>query len=600
MKVISATGLLANFVDAGIINQAGFHLARTLGRLTTEPRPEVQLAAALLVAAQSKGSVCLRIDETLTDTFPATEPEIQVSWPQPATWLEMLRNSPMVSNTAEVVDLVRPLRLIGNLLYLERFWQAETLIAETLTSRWNDPSASVSTELARKVTEQVADKYFPGRTSPTQRDAVVTALSAATSVISGGPGTGKTTTIALLLKALDELEPAGKTLRVEMASFTGKAAARMQESLSAATGSFAAEGWRRIRVNPAKTLHKLLEFNPSSGPMRNKTSPLTCDVLVIDEMSMVSLSLMAKVIAAVLPSTKLVLVGDAGQLSSIESGAVFADLVTAGMTVSATDDRSAIIELTESHRFSGAIAELAAAVRAGDTEAAIKLLAAGDPNLIWHDLDASPAKLNTELESICSEIITQAQRAQKAALCGDGESAIAALQEHRVLCAHRQGRYGVSMWSLAIESLLKEQLPGYGIGRWYFGRPLLITKNLNELGISNGDTGVVINRDGVAAAGLATGAGIKYFSPMMLDSVGTLHAMTIHKSQGSEYDAVTIILPPQDSPLLTKELIYTALTRAKSKVRIVGTQQALLKALTTPVRRASGLAERLQLHPACA
>ena len=597
MRVISATDLLAEFNEAGVIDAAGVHLARTLGRLCGEPRPEVHLAAALLVTAQTSGSVCVRIDATTAAAFPAQTGEVHLDWPDPDQWRAMLASSPMVTASTEQTVDVRPLRLAGDLLYLERSWQAESLIDEVLTSRWSQPPEGGDEGHARAVTERVAQQYFPGRTSPTQREAVVTALTAPTSVISGGPGTGKTTTIALLLKALDELDPSGPPLRVELAAFTGKAAARMQESLDAATSGFAEAGWRRLRVHPATTLHSLLGSMPHRGFLRGPASPLTCDVLVIDEMSMVSLNLMTVVMSALMPTTRLVLVGDAAQLSSVEAGAVLADLVSAGMTVSARDERSAVIELTESHRFTGSISSLAQAVRRGDSGAAVELLRSGDPALTWYEADPTPAQLRSELREVGTDIVAQAQLVRQAALDGDPGRALDALDRHRLLCAHRHGRYGSVLWSAAVEEMLREAISGYGMGQWYPGRPLLVTRNVHELGISNGDTGVVVRHDGDSMVGLGTGGGVQLFSPMLLDSVDTLHAMTIHKSQGSEYDAVTIVLPAADSPILTRELIYTALTRARSTVRIIGTEASLVTAVNTPARRASGLAERLHLHP---
>lgn len=597
MKVLSATDLLLRFNEAGVIDAAGVHLARTLGRLCGETRPEVHLAAALLVSAQTSGSVCIRIDDSTAAAFPALNTDQPLDWPDPGPWRSVLSSSAMVTTGAEAVDEVRPLRLVGDLLYLERSWQAERLIDEVLTSRWLHNTSSHTDDHVRRTTERVAELYFRGRTSATQRQAVVTALTAATSVISGGPGTGKTTTIALLLKTLDELDPNGPPLRVELAAFTGKAAARMQESLDTATAAFADTGWRRLRVRPATTLHSLLGSMPHRGFLRGPASPMTCDVLVIDEMSMVSLNLMTAVMSALLPTTRLVLVGDAAQLSSVEAGAVLADLVSAGMTVSPSDERSAIIELTESHRFTGAISSLAQAVRSGNARAAVELLRSGDPVLDWHEMDPSPTHLRSELKMVGLDIVEQARRVRQDALGGDAAGALAMLDRHRLLCAHRHGRYGSVLWSMAVEEMLREEISGYGGGHWYPGRPLLVTRNVHELGISNGDTGVVVRRDGEAMVGLGTGGGVHLFSPMLLDSVETLHAMTIHKSQGSEYDAVTIVLPPADSPILTRELIYTALTRARSTVRIIGTEASVLAAVNTPARRASGLADRLHLHP---
>ncbi|EPH00348.1 exodeoxyribonuclease V, alpha subunit [Propionibacterium sp. oral taxon 192 str. F0372] len=596
--IISATGLLADFSEAGIIDAAGVHLGRTLARLCGERRPEAMLAAALCVAAQQSGSVCLSIDEQIPIHFPRLTPGSRLNWPKTSTWLDILSSSPMVSVGADDLDAARPLRLVGPLLYLERAWVAESMMTKVLTERWNSPRTSPPPTDPVMLTERVADRFLPGRTSLTQRRAVVTAVSAATSVISGGPGTGKTTTIALLLKVLDELGPHDVPLTVSLASFTGKAAARMQESLDQATAGFGEPTWRRLRIGRATTLHSLLGSLPHRGFRHGPDNPLSCDLLVIDETSMVSLQLMTTVLTSLLPTTRLVMVGDAGQLSSVDAGAVLADLVSTGMSISAVDARPAVVELTESHRFTGSIADLATSVRNGDVVQTLDILESEATGVEWLEMDPNPSEITSSLPGLRDEILDQASEVLNAAQRGDASAGITALDRHRLLCAHRHGRYGAMMWSAAIEEMLRVSMDDYALGAtWYPGRPVLVTRNVPELGIANGDTGVVVRQGSKLQVGLAGGAGVQLLSPMVLEAVETLHAMTIHKSQGSEYDAVSVILPSADSPMLVRELIYTAITRARHQVRIIGTREAITKAVSTPARRASGLADRLRLRP---
>jgi exodeoxyribonuclease V alpha subunit len=195
---------------------------------------------------------------------------------------------------------------------------------------------------------------------------------------------------------------------------------------------------------------------------------------------------------------------------------------------------------------------------------------------------------------LTADVVTQGRAMVSAARAGDAVQALSAMDAHRVLCAHRQGRYGVGGWSRAAEAELRRAILGYGReGEWYLGRPVLITRNAPDLQISNGDTGVVVRIDGQIQVALSSGDNPRLRSPWLLDSSETMHAMTVHKSQGSEYDAVTVVLPSAESPLLTRELFYTAVTRARQRVRIVGTAEAIRQAVTTAARRATGLGGRV-------
>jgi exodeoxyribonuclease V alpha subunit len=306
-------------------------------------------------------------------------------------------------------------------------------------------------------------------------------------------------------------------------------------------------------------------------------------VIVVDETSMVSLTMMARLLEAVRPATRLILVGDPDQLASVEAGAVLADLVDG---LSARDDVR-VAALRTSHRFGESIGALADAIRVGDGDRAVELLRAGGEHIEWVDDEDPTARLRGVL-------LPHALRLREAAVLGTGPVALRTLDEHRLLCAHRDGPYGVAHWNRQVQRWLTEETGEPVWSPWYAGRPLLVTANDYGLRIYNGDTGVVVVRDDGLRAVIAGSAGPLDFATSRLSDVQTMYAMTIHKSQGSQADEVTVLMPPQGSRLLTRELFYTAVTRAKEKVRVVGSEDALRAALGRRAGRATGLRKRLR------
>jgi exodeoxyribonuclease V alpha subunit len=277
-----------------------------------------------------------------------------------------------------------------------------------------------------------------------------------------------------------------------------------------------------------------------------------------------------------------VLVGDPDQLASVEAGAVLADLVEG---LAAVDD-TPIARLVTSHRFGESIGALAEAIRDGDADTAVDLLEAGGQHIEWVDTP-SPA------ETLRKVLVPHALRLREAAVLGDGSAALATLDEHRLLCAHRRGPYGIAYWNRQVERWLAEETDAPLWASWYVGRPLLVTANDYGLKLYNGDTGVTVLRDGTLRAVLSASGGPVEFATSRLAEVETMHAMTIHKSQGSQATEVTVLLPQDDSRLLTRELLYTAVTRAKSKVRVVGSAAQLRAAIDRRAVRATGLSRRL-------
>jgi exodeoxyribonuclease V alpha subunit len=277
------------------------------------------------------------------------------------------------------------------------------------------------------------------------------------------------------------------------------------------------------------------------------------------------------------------LVGDPDQLASVEAGAVLADLVD-GLAV--VPD-SPVARLVTPHRFGESIGALAQAIRDDDADRAVEVLAAGGDHIEWVDSDEPADRLRKVL-------VPQALELRRAAVLGDGPAALATLDEHRLLCAHRRGPYGVAYWNRQVERWLAEETDTPLWSTWYLGRPILVTANDYGLRLYNGDTGVTLMRDGALRAVVAGSEGPVEFATSRLADVETMHAMTIHKSQGSQATEVTVLLPPEDSRLLTRELLYTAVTRAREKVRVIGTAEQLRAAVARRAVRASGLARRLR------
>jgi exodeoxyribonuclease V alpha subunit len=311
---------------------------------------------------------------------------------------------------------------------------------------------------------------------------------------------------------------------------------------------------------------------------------------------MVSLTLMARLLEALRPSARLVLVGDPDQLSPVEAGAVLADIVAAparpvpGLTESLAGlglpETGAVARLKHNHRSEKDIATLAEAVLAGDADRVTALVTAGTPGVHF-----SPS---VETSTLRERSVTTGVAMVLAARRGDADEALARLEEHRVLCAHRHGPYGVALWSRQVEDWLAAELGDLDPTRaWYAGRPVLVTQNSPELGLFNGDTGVAVGDGDQLRVHFARGRTSRAVSPFLLDAVQTVDAMTVHKAQGSQFGRVSLILPEPGSPLLTRELVYTAITRAEHEVFLIGSLASLVEAVERPARRASALRDRL-------
>jgi exodeoxyribonuclease V alpha subunit len=532
------------------------HFGRLIGRLGGGAR--VQEAARYVSAAREAGHTCLPLGE-LEGGAPA--------------WAGDLRASPVTGAPGGWNPLI--LDDAGR-LYLQRYWRYEQELAAGICTRLAAPA----TDLDEARLSTAIERLLPSSDDRTadQRRAAAAALRSRFCVITGGPGTGKTRTISVILTLLAEFSP--EPPRVLLAAPTGKAAARMTEALSQTTH------------HTAVTLHRLLGIRPQSAtPWHHAGNPLVADVVIVDEASMIDLALMAKLFAATPPSARLILLGDRDQLASVEAGHVLGDICEA-----AANGGARFHALQRNFRFSSesGIQKLSSAVNRGETEAALALLAAPTGNLTGRALPA-PGALAAQLR----EMVLQAHRRTMEAPTPD--DALAAQSAFRILCAIRKGPYGVDHLNRVAESILAGFIQP--AGRHYPGRPIMILQNDYNLGLFNGEIGVILpnpSEPGELRAFFPDANGkVRNFHTARLPEHETAWAMTVHKSQGSECDRVLLILPDRDNPVLTRELVYTGLTRARTAAEVWYNAPVLKTAIARRTVRFSGLRDLLS-QPAIA
>jgi exodeoxyribonuclease V alpha subunit len=521
-----------------------------LERLAGDPAAEVRLAAMCASRARAEGNICV------------TLPEIAglEGAPSVASLRKNLRASRVVSPPGEFAPLILDSH---DRLYLRRYWEYEQQLAQGILSR------AVSSVSAAK-----------GETD-LQQIAATKAVSSGFTVITGRPGTGKTWTVMKIL-ALLRARPGSERLRISLAAPTGKAAARLTESIHAVQETLT-----------ATTIHRLLGYLPGSPYFRHDADhPLSADVVIIDEASMVDLALMAKLIAAVPRAARLVLLGDRDQLASVEAGNVLADICAAAEGAPPNEPlHGAVVSLRRNYRFAetGGIYQLTSAINSGDADRAIATLQKGGEVgcQALPQTGRLPAALH---EKVVAGFLPYLET-------NEPLQALAALQQFRILGAVRQGPFGIENLNTIAEERLAEAgllVPRRG---WYRGQPIIITQNDYNLALFNGDSGIVLSdptADGELRAFFVTADGkLRRFLPSRLPAHETAFAITVHKSQGSEFGQLLLILPEKDSPILTRELLYTGLTRARNGVELWASEALLRAAITRRVVRTSGLRDAL-------
>ncbi len=658
--------------------------------------PLLILAAALASHQLGRGHACLDLAATLTDpTFALSLPPEGAGTPDddpPPRPAEVLEGLTLPDWQAALVcpDLVgpgpgaTPLVLAGPRLYLRRYWGYEQAVRAGIDDRLAR-SATLQAGLPTATMRQILDGLFPptAATPDWQKLACALAARSAFSIVTGGPGTGKTTTVVRLLALLQALafaEPrdrgTARPLRIRLAAPTGKAAARLNDSIAGAVAGAidclakvgcadaqAVQGAIPVKVT---TLHRLLGSRPDTRRLRyHADNPLALDVLVIDEASMVDLEMMAAVLAALPPSARLILLGDKDQLASVEAGAVLGELcrrAREGHYTPATRDwletttgepidsalidpagtplDQAIVMLRHSYRFGtdSGIGQLAKAVNAGDKPAVrdlwtrhpadLDLVVLADTedtafrSLVIDGRVAAQAPSRAEPPRAGADVppavkTTPVQRgyrhylatlhqgrpdpnADPSAFDDWARAVLHAHSQFQVLCALRRGPWGVEGLNYRIAGLLREADLIPASTGWYLGRPVLVTRNDYGLGLMNGDIGITLVRPGGAGdewplrVAFPAGDGhdgIKWVLPSRLQAVETVYALTVHKSQGSEFTHAALVMPETTNPILTRELLYTGITRARSHLTLVcpGNDETLALAIDRRVLRASGL-----------
>lgn len=583
------------------------------------PAPELlALGAAAATRAPNAGHVCAELPRLAGRLAVDRDGQAleQAKWPELEAWLAALRESPAVGEP----DQDRPLVLdaAGN-LYLRRYWEQQTLLAQAIQSRSQVQLPAVDLPALAQGIEQLFEVQGPDLL---QRVACALGVLRPFAVISGGPGTGKTTTVAKLLVLLQKQALlAGTPLRILLLAPTGKAAARLVESLTKSLGRLELPPeLSALMPSSASTLHRALGWQPRTPTKfaHNRENPLAADLVLVDEASMVDLSLMSKLIDAVSPSARLVLLGDQDQLASVEAGAILGDICNAQGTrppwsrelsetmnalglklpseqTSPKGLQDSIVQLTHSFRFgsSSGIGRLAQGINAGDSEQALRILREERfEDVQWEQVPASASP--QDLESLRSVL---RGGFQMLTFAKDPGQALDQLARFRVLCAHRQGRWGVNSINRLCERILAQQGLIPAGEPWYVGRPVLVTRNDYALGLFNGDVGVALEDDQgqlrVWFPPESPGNALRAFHPARLPPHDTVFATTVHKSQGSEFSEVVMLLPPRPSPLLTRELLYTGITRAKDRVHVFGNAAVIQAGVRARIQRASGLRDAL-------
>jgi exodeoxyribonuclease V alpha subunit len=593
------------------LHDVDVHFARAMTRLSGSDRPELAAAAALASRATGDGDVCVRLAEYAGRRFAAFD----LALPTADAWTRLLRECAVVGRPGDF----RPLVLDDSgRLYLHRYWEYERRLAENLLSRAVDAD-DVDNALLRDGLK----RYFPDPNDAEQKVAAATAVLRRFCVISGGPGTGKTTTVVKILALLAD-QARGGNLSIGVAAPTGKAAARVQDAIKLALDRLEVDMFMRsIMPNEAFTIHRLLGARPDSVYYRrDRSNPLALDVLIVDEASMADLALAAKLLDALPPRARLILLGDKDQLASVEAGAVLGDICAgSGYTAAfakklaavtsiaaskirrvrgaecALSDSVALLE--RSYRFGpdSGIGHLARLVNAGHGAQAVELLkSAAHADIAWQT--ASAAELRQRLASGAAEGLRSYFDAVRAG--ASNEEIFTRFNAFRVLCAHRRGLFG----AIAVNRMIEDALDEHGLigarHTWYAGRPVMITRNDYNLRLFNGDVGIALP-DTDAPERLkvyfaSVDEKVRRFAPSRLPDHETVYAMTIHKAQGSEFRHVLMILPGEMSPILSRELIYTGISRAMNRVEIWGDEAVFTEAVSRRLVRASALQERLWHH----
>ena len=610
----------------GLFTSIDIQFAGFMAALSPRDDTAVAVAAALTSRHIRNGNVCFNLAAHAGGNIKTeSDPPGNINCPDLKKWRNSLLKSDIVGKPGEY----RPLILDDkNRLYLFRYWEYEKKLAEALVERAAQALPEIDATAVNKRLERLFPQEQDEQTSWTKVAAVV-ALLKRLCVISGGPGTGKTFAVARILAfLLEQHEDTGNELKIFLAAPTGKAASRLTESIARAREALPCTADIKNAIPSAGlTIHRLLKSKGQpSRFVYNENNRLPADVVVVDEASMVDLPLMSKLIQALSPATRLILLGDANQLASVEAGSVLGDICGENRTnrfsgdflnkinsiypVSTMGEPSSLLDspglhdcrvhFYKNYRFDeqSGIPELSQLVSQGRAEEVVKLVTEKK----HADVRWLPLKPGESFFSLIEKKIVH--HYDKLTWETDPVTALDGMNRFKILCALNHGPYGVSgINQMVFKALGSTSKGGRGsVDRhslWYHGRPLLIRKNDYQLELFNGDMGIVMedphNRGELTAFFNSNNGELRRIPPYRLPAHETAYAMTIHKSQGSEFDEVLMVLPEKDTPILTRELLYTGITRARRNLSILSPESVIRLAVSRQIERTSGLRDLLAI-----
>jgi exodeoxyribonuclease V alpha subunit len=632
MRKISEINFL---IDSGFFSPIDVTFADFICRLEGDDDGMFATIVALVSRAARNKNICLDLSRISADIPEEILEKGILNIPAAVEQKSLLYDKKTVGAPGENTPLI----LDGNRLYLSRYYSYENSV-ESCVREWGFRNIECDIESIIPFISEL----FPGDEGiDWQKCSTVNALTRKLSIITGGPGTGKTTTVVriLLLAAYEFTMRYGRHPSIVLAAPTGKAAAHMQQSVSSAL-----EFLRDARGNSSRigllldmagncfpesgtTLHRLIHHARRYG----KDGVIPCDMLVIDECSMADIALFSKVLESTGESTRVIILGDKDQLSSVEAGSVLGDLCDQGsidekydMDYAVAMKRYANTELPEaliakqkrglsgvvtylvkSRRFGheSGIGRLAETVNRGMGDEAFQIVSGGEyPDIRWTELGTIPDGADASRKSNIRIIVEEALSGTKGSdgyplltadpvRLDDPSALLNAQAQFQFLCAMRKGPYGTESINRIIEDILIKNGRIRKGGQIYHGMPIIVTENDHSLRLYNGDTGVVCARGGVLRVCFNSADGVRSVIPLQISSWEMSYALTVHKSQGSEYDHVVIMLGDRDHRILTRELLYTAITRARKCVHIIGQKESLIKACGRRTERDSGLGEKI-------